>query len=252
MNAHERGSSITRVLQIIEAVASAERPPAPQDLVQQLGIPKPSLHRLLQLLEQEQFIQTDVNHTLVPGIRSMRLSVHLWHNKYYKADREAVLADLSRKIGETCGITVPNGHFMSYTDRVQTNWPLQIYLPTGTQVPLHCTAGGKLYLSHLSAEKRKRLVAHLPLEQLTHNTHIRAEDFLAELKTVEAKAYGWDNQEFIAGMVGCAVPIYDKAGNFLAGLYTHAPVIRKNLDDLLHYLPDMQEAAEEISRIIDL
>ena len=41
-------SSITRVLQIIEAVSYAAKPITPLELSQQLDIPKPTIHRLLQ------------------------------------------------------------------------------------------------------------------------------------------------------------------------------------------------------------
>lgn len=245
----DRGSSITRVLEIIEAVAAASRPPTPQDLVRDLNIPKPSLHRLLQLLEGEQFIQQDIQGGIVPGIRALRLSVNIWQNKHYKLSREAVLSSLSAKIGETCGITVPNGSMMSYTDRIQTNWPLQVYLPSGTQVPLYCTSGGKLYLSTLPAAKRRQLLAHIPLTRLTKNT-LSASELEQDVKATEQRGYGVDNEEFIAGMAGFAVPIHDGSGQFVGGLYTHAPTIRKNLNDLLAFLPEMQQAAREIGALL--
>lgn len=244
-----RGSSITRVLEILETVAAASRPPVPQDLIQELGIPKPSLHRLLQLLENEQFIQTDLQGGIIPGNRALRLSINIWQNKRYKIEREAVLAGISAKIGETCGITIPHGNTMVYTDRVQSNWPLQVYLPPGTQVPLYCTGGGKLYLSTLPPAKRKRLVQTIRLTPMTQNTLVSVEDLLLELKTTEKRGYAIDNEEFVPGMVGCTVPVYDAVGNFLAGLYTHAPVIRKSLNDLLAFLPELQQAAAEIGSL---
>ena len=56
----EKGSSITRVMEIIEAVAKAERPLSPADLSYQLDIPKPSVHRLLNQLEADGYIQTSM------------------------------------------------------------------------------------------------------------------------------------------------------------------------------------------------
>ncbi|WP_274571934.1 IclR family transcriptional regulator [Neisseria leonii] len=249
-NNRERGSSILRVLEIIEAVAAAGRPLAPQDLIQDLDIPKPSLHRLLQLLENGQFIRQDIQGGIVPGSRALRLSVNIWQNRHYKAEREALLGALSAKIGETCGITVPHGNMMTYADRVQTNWPLQVYLPSGTQVPLYCTAGGKLYLSTLPAHKRRRLLAHLPLTRMTQNTLSALPDLEYDVRQTEQRGYGVDNEEFIAGMVGFAVPVYDGSGRFTGGLYTHAPTIRKRLPDLLAFLPDMQQAAQELGKLL--
>lgn len=246
-----RGSSITRVLEIMEAVAQAERPLSPYDLIQDLGIPKPSLHRLLQLLESEGFIQIDLQGRLVPGARAQRMSINIWQNKRFKADREAVLTGLSAKIGETCGISIPHGNVMVYSDRVQTNWPLQVYLPVGVQVPLHCTAGGKMYLSTLTSAGRRRQVENISLTRMTQNTITEADVLLADIKATEKRGYGIDNQEFIAGLVGFAVPINDKSGRFLGALLTHSPIIRKSLEELLEFLPDLQRAAKEIEALLE-
>ena len=54
----EKGSAISRAMAIIEAIAKAERPLSPADLSHQLGIPKPSVHRLLSQLEDEGYVQT--------------------------------------------------------------------------------------------------------------------------------------------------------------------------------------------------
>jgi len=61
---------------------------------------------------------------------------------------------LANTTGETCGIAIPDGTEMIYFDRVQSNWPLQIYLPVGSRTPLWCTSSGKLYLSSLPREQR--------------------------------------------------------------------------------------------------
>src|SRR3546814_13684370 len=59
---------------------------------------------------------------------------------------------------------------MIYWDRVETHWPLKFQLSIGSRVPLHCTAGGKLYLSSLPAERRAKLIAELGLEKRTATT----------------------------------------------------------------------------------
>ena len=56
----EKGSSITRTLEIIETLSNSQRPMSPADLSLQLDIPKPSIHRLLCKLETENFIQLNI------------------------------------------------------------------------------------------------------------------------------------------------------------------------------------------------
>ena len=244
-----KGSSITRVLEIMEAISQAERPLFPFDLAIQLDIPKPSIHRLLQQLESEGFVQTDIHGSILAGDRSHAMAMGLWHNRQYKMERLSILTRLTQQIGETCGISILDGTEMLYTDRVQTNWPLQIYLPHGSRVPIWCTASGKLWLSSLPTAKRQRIMKNLPLTQMTRNTLITVADLEAEVHVVGQCQLGTDNEEFIAGMVACSVPIFDPQQRLIACLYTHAPTIRKSLEDLKRFEPDLKKAASELSRL---
>ena len=56
-------------MQIIEAVCKAERPMSPADLACQLNIPKPSIHRLLNQLEGDGFVQTNMRGLIIPSAK---------------------------------------------------------------------------------------------------------------------------------------------------------------------------------------
>lgn len=245
-----KGSSITRVLEIIEAISVAERPLVPADLAQMLDIPKPSVHRLLQQLEADGFIETGLRGTLLPGNRMQKIAIGVLYSGRFKAERQAILANLAEKVGETCGIAIPDGTQMCYYDRAQTNWPLQIHLPVGTSTPLWCTASGKLYLSTLSRDKRRRICDKLALEKLTRNTLDDQASLNKAIDSIVNSGIGVDDQEFIEGMVAVAVPICSREGKLFACLFSHAPVMRKSLQDLLIYTPLLQQAAQEFEALI--
>ena len=65
----EKKSAISSAMSIIEAISSAERPPSPADLSDQLSIPKASIHRLINQLEADGYIQTSLRGLIVPGNR---------------------------------------------------------------------------------------------------------------------------------------------------------------------------------------
>ncbi|MEH6445733.1 MAG: IclR family transcriptional regulator [Oceanospirillaceae bacterium] len=245
-----KGSSITRVLEIVEAVANAERPISPGDLALTLNIPKPSIHRLLQQLEAEGFVQTNLRGALIPGPRMQKIATGVLYSNHYRAERQAILTKLAEQIGETCGISVPDGTQMKYYDRAQTNWPLQIHLPIGSTTPVWCTASGKLYLSTLSSERRHRLCRNLALHKLTRNTLDDQHSLNSALLQIGDTGIGTDDQEFIEGMVACAVPILNQRGQLYACLFCHAPVIRKSLQDLLVFTPLLQQAATELAALV--
>lgn len=246
----EKGSSITRVLEIIEAISHAERPMSPAELAFILDIPKPSIHRLLQQLEADNYVQINMRGLLLPGDRMHNIALGVLHSSRFKALRQAILKDLAKTIGETCGIAIPDGTEMIYYDRVETNWPLRIHLPVGSHTPVWCTASGKLYLSSLPKERRQRIVDKLPLDKVARNTFTEPKPLEKELLKIQENQLGTDNEEFVDGMVACSVPIKDKDGRLFACLFTHAPVIRKSLDELLDFESVLRQAAIELGYLL--
>ncbi|TDO96706.1 IclR family transcriptional regulator [Marinomonas balearica] len=247
----EKGSNIARVLEIIEAISKAEHPLSAADLSVLLNIPKPSVHRLLQQLESEGFLQTNMRGLLVPADRLHDIALGIIYSSRFKAQRQAILQHLAEKIGETCGLAIPSGTDMIYYDRAQTNWPLQIHLPVGIHTPICCTASGKLYLSSLSKERRQRILGSIPMKQYTRNTKTDPARLENELLYIQKTDIGTDDEEFIDGMVAISVPVKDSQGRLIACLFCHAPVIRKNLDELMHFIPELRAAAVEVGNLAE-
>ena len=247
----EKGSCISRVMDIIEAVSKAERPLSPADLALLLNIPKPSIHRLLNQLENDRVVQTNMRGLIVPGLRLHGVAWGVLHSQRFSAARRAILQQLTEQTGETCGIAIANGSEMIYYDRVQSDWPLQLNLPVGSHTPAWCTASGKLYLSSLPKQRRQKIISHLPLRQYARNTIVDVEQLEADLATTRQRKIGTDNEEFVDGMAGCAVPILDAEGRLCACLFIHAPLLRKSLDQLLSYRDILHTAAAELGTLID-
>ncbi|MDG1164929.1 MAG: IclR family transcriptional regulator C-terminal domain-containing protein, partial [Porticoccaceae bacterium] len=188
---------------------------------------------------------------IVPSPKMHSIAWAVLHSERFSSLRRAILQTLTEEIGETCGIAVPNGTEMVYYDRVQSDWPLQMHLQVGSHTPTWCTASGKLYLSSLIKERRLRIINQLPLMQYTRNTIVDADSLEMELQQIKTSRVGTDNEEFVDGMVACAVPVSDSSGKLCACLFTHAPVVRKSFDELMGYTPILQNAAKSLGQLID-
>ncbi|EJT86093.1 IclR family transcriptional regulator [Pseudomonas asiatica] len=246
-----KGSSISRVMEIIEAVALAKTALSPADLAFMLDIPKPSIHRLLQQIQADGFLQTNMRGLVVPTERLHHIAMGVIYASRYKALRQSILRRVSNELDETCGIAMPDGIDMVYYDRVQSDWPLQLHLPEGAHVPMWCTASGKLYLSTFPKSRRQQILNNLSLKRLSKNTITDVHQLEQELIKIRASDLGIDNEEFVEGMVACAVPIRDKSGRLMACLYAHAPTVRKSLEELLSFTPKLQQAAAELSSLVE-
>ena len=240
-----------RLLLILEEVAKAGGPVSPAALSSAIGLPKPTMHRLLVTAEEQGFVQRDVDGRSFGAGRRMRsLAANTLSSQRVRSERLAIMQKLALDVGETCNLAAPGRSNMVYLDRVETHWPLRIQLPIGTKVPLHCTASGKMYLSSLRSDKLKRTLEHLELEALTSRTLVDHKTLSAELAETRERGYASDNEEFMTGMIAIAVPIQDGLGRLLTTLSIHAPTQRHSVDSLLQELDDLHAAARELAALI--
>lgn len=240
-----------RLLLLLEEVARAGVPVAPSTLVEALDLPKPTIHRLLTKAEQEGFLQRDVDgRSYGPGQRLRRLSTNTLSSQRMRTERLLIMKGLSETVGETCNLAAPGRFAMVYLDRVETHWPLRIQFPVGTEVPFHCTASGKMYLSSLRSDKLDRLLGWLELEPLTSRTITDKAALKAELAQTRKRGYATDDVEFMADMVAIAVPIRDVTGRLLTTLSIHAPTQRHSAESLVEDLGPLRETAVKLETLV--
>ncbi len=239
-----------RLLLLLEELARQGVPITPTAANEVLCLPKPTIHRLFHTLEQEGFVQRDIDgRSYAPGQRLRKLAVNVVSSSRVRMVRQTILNALAEEVGETCNIAMPERHAMVYLDRVETKWPLRIQLPVGTEVPFHCTASGKMYLSSLAPNLFSKYLGVVTLAAQTPKTLVSAADLGREMKTIRARGYSTDAEEFMEGMVAVAVPILDEQGRLMATLSVHAPTQRISLHDLEAQVPRLHHAAAELGEL---
>lgn len=241
-----------RLLLVLEEVARAGVPVTPTDVNIQLGLPKPTIHRLFATLEDEGFLQHDIDgRAYSPGHRFRHMATGVLSSLRIRAARLAVLRKLSATVGETCNIALPDRDAMIYLERIETEWPLRIQLPIGTTVPFYCTASGKMYLSTLPKSHLARYATSETLKANTDNTITDPDTLIQAIDNVRKNGYSLDNEEFMDGMIAAAVPILDGNGRMVATLSFHAPTIRFSIEKALEFLPALRSAAADLASLLN-
>ncbi|MEO0501786.1 MAG: IclR family transcriptional regulator [Pseudomonadota bacterium] len=240
-----------RLLVLMEEVARAGVPVLPSELGKLLGLPKPTVHRLLQTAEAEGYLQRSLDgRSYGPGWRMRKLATNTLSSQRVRTERLRVMRDLADAVGETCNLAAPGRDGMVYLDRVETHWPLRIQLPIGTQVPFHCTASGKMYLSMLPAKTQDRMLASVQIDKRTANTETDPARLKQMLRETAQRGYATDDEEFMDGMAALAIPICDDQGRLLTTLSIHAPKQRHDLASLTAGLPKLREAARRLEELL--
>ena len=239
-----------RLLLLLEELARVGTPITPTAANEVLGLPKPTIHRLFHTLEEEGFLQRDIDgRSYAPGARLRRFAGSVLSTSRIRMARQTVLSALAEDVGETCNIAMPERHVMVYLDRVETKWPLRIQLPVGTEVPFHCTASGKMYLSSLKPRLFEKYLKIVTLDAHTSQTLTDPAALTAEIEAIRARGYSTDNEEFMESMVAVAVPLLDNQNRLMSTLSIHAPTQRVSLDDLKKHLPRLMEAADDLAEL---
>ncbi|MFM9927249.1 IclR family transcriptional regulator [Variovorax sp. H27-G14] len=240
-----------RLFGLLEVMAAKDQRYSLQGLVEETGLPKPTLHRMLQQLEGSGLLQRegDGRHYGI-GTRLRRLAENLLLNDSLHGARHTVLRQLVEEIGESCNLTALSGSEVVYLDRVETAAPLRFYLHSGSRVPVHCSASGKIFLSQMSTAQRRRLLSNAPLEACTPQTLTDPDALEKEVQRVRKNGYAIDHEEFLPGLLCIAtlVPSGDGAPSNLC-IAVQAPVMRLDTAKAKALLPALQRAAQSLSRI---
>lgn len=242
--------TILRGLIVLETVVKAMRPISATDIIEQLDLPKPTVNRILKQLEEAGLLQREpINRRYLPGSRTRDLVFDVMSNKALGGPRHAILKELSEEIGETCNCTMLDRDHTIYFDRVEANWPYRIHLPIGSQLPLHCTASGKLFLAFMDQRRQDGLLTPSVFKRYTNRTITDPELLRTELKSIEQTGVGIDDEEFMIGMVAIAVPVFNVANEVCFTIAVHAPKVRKSLEALRQYLPALKHAATAMADV---
>lgn len=240
-----------RLFSLLEVIAGTDRVFTLQSLVDETGLPKPTLHRMLQQLESAGILQreSDGRH-YGTGLRLRRLAEDLLLNNTVHGARHAILRKLVEEVGESCNITALSGSEVLYLDRVETSAPLRFYLHPGSRVPAHCSASGKLFLAQMPARQRQRLLEQVPLDQYTSKTITNLEALEREIDNVKRDGYALDNEEFLPGLICVAVLVPASEGRRSnTGIAIQAPAMRLSLTRIPEVLPALQRAAQALADI---
>jgi len=247
----EKDGPLDRAFSIVGHVAGQTKAASVAEIAKSLSLPLPTTHRLVGNLEERGLLQRALGtKRYVVGNQLVTLSAKVIGAAFRTARRHAVLRAVAGEIGEQCEIGVVRDNVVAYVDSVRVSEPQGLQFNPGEAAPLHCTSTGKIYMSRLPERARAKLCRAIPLTKFTDTTIV---DFHALMKVLEdTRQRGWakTNEEYVKGVVGCAVPILSPDRELIACLGVSVPVARVSFAELDTFIPPLQKAAALLSETI--
>jgi IclR family acetate operon transcriptional repressor len=240
-----------RSFAILDHVAASRGPVDVLDIIASLKLPKATAYRLVDWFVTHGYLSREPGRKrLIVGPKLTKLAFGALSSSMRNDMPHVVLQRLVHTLNETCNIgTLLNGEVV-YLDRVEAeHWPLRLHYTSGSRVPLHCSAIGKLFLALAAAPRRRRLLQSLELRRFTDNTVTDSARLDAELRQIRREQVSFDREEYLVGVICMAVPVIGKNGELLAALAIQAPEARMNVQTAYRHMPTLRRAAAELAEI---
>ena len=214
------GSSVTRALRILEAVAAAGDGITPKAIARRLGSPLPTVYRSIGLLvEQGYLVRLHDIRGYGLGYRVAQLGYSLTEQVRPPAAVRALLHEVHLDAGAACYLAARRDAdvVITHLDDCPEH-PAPPAMRIGEPTAPHATAAGKVVLAGMRAPRLAELIARLGLPKLAPHTVADRRALDRELRRIRAEGAAVEVEEYAAGVAGIAVPVAGADGEVVAGL----------------------------------
>jgi len=243
-------SSLRRALSIVMFLAQDRGHPLGvtlTELATGLGLSKSTVLRLVAPLRELRLVDQDPEsgryglgpqNALLGQIYLERLDV--------RRIASPLLHQLAQDARETVHLVAFDPPEIVYIDKVESPQPVRMHSRIGGRQPAYCTATGKVFLAHATAEVTDRVIA-AGMPARTPNTIISPELLSAELALIRQRGHAIDDVENEEDIRCVAAPVFDHSGAVVTAVSISGPASRVTHDRLAELGSLITETARAIT-----
>ncbi|GAA1627515.1 IclR family transcriptional regulator [Kribbella alba] len=240
--------SADRTVDILELLAGSPQRLTLSELQRALGVPKSSLHGLLQTLVARGWVETDErNLTYAVGLRALRIGAAYLERDPVIEAAGPLLTQLRNELNETVHLARLDGSDMVYLASRESAHHLRSSSRIGRRLPAHATALGKVLLAVRSEEEVEALLPDR-LEALTPDTVTDRSKLKAELAEARAAGFSYEQGQNTPGL-GCFAVAVAGRQPAVDSLSCSVPLIRLDEEHRRQIVAALVQAADEIGHL---
>lgn len=232
--------SVRRALEIL-SLLTEERPMVPlRDIVEATGLPKTTVVRLVQTLEQNGLLwATEAGYMAGPGLwRWAHLAKSSWE---LPPETRKVIRELAERRGETVNLMIRRDIHRVCVAQQESSQPLRHVVHVGDELPLWAGASSKVLLHNASESVLRRVALDSPHGE-KHQAQLR--EWAAE---ATAHGHAMSHGEREVGLTAVAVPILGRSGAVVAALSLSGPSVRIPQSVAEDFAEDLRKVAAQIT-----
>ncbi len=206
--------ALTNGFRILEAVTANGTGLTFSEIVDETGVPKATVHRLLrELIELSALAYDESTRRYRGGLLLAGFGAAVMQNYDVRSVVRPHLEALHKATDSVVTLGIRNGDQGVYIDKIEpADFVIRLHSEIGKSFPLHCTAMGKVLLAHSDAATIGR-VTRRKLRAYTAKTITDGKALRGALEDVRSRGYAIDREEITRGLLCVAAPIYSLNGN---------------------------------------
>ncbi|MBI0537944.1 IclR family transcriptional regulator [Roseomonas sp. KE2513] len=206
------------VLSVLETVAWAGEPIGVTQIAQSLNATKSAIFRHLQTLVDRVYViqDADTNRYRL-GPRAFLLGYLAPRSWDLAQTLDGPMRELRDAVGSAVVLSTPTPQGALVVSTHPGTHPIEIGVRPGSELPLHASAQGKVFLAFGSKAASDRVLRG-PLAPLTDRTITDPDSLAAELARIREQGYATAPEETLLGCNALAVPIHDHEDRLVASI----------------------------------
>lgn len=238
--------SAGRAVDVLELLAASPYRLTLSELQRALGVPKSSLHGLLQTLVARGWLQTNARGTSYGiGLRALRVGAAYLDRDATVRAAGPLLARVLRQVDETVHLARLDGPDIVYLSSRESSHHLRSTSRIGQRLPAHATALGKALLADRTPAEVDRLLPET-LRALTADTIVDPAALRTELAAIRVRGWSMERGQAVVGLccIAVAVPSSTPAVDAIS---CSVPQARFSDDHVRQIVESLVRAAEELA-----
>jgi len=243
-----RSQVMDRTFQLLDILGSDGGDLGITELAERLGLHKSTTHRLMMVLENNQYVEKDaVSGKYRLGRRIMQLGLSALSKLDIYEVAKPHLRALVAETGETAHVGIMRDCEVVSLVNVESTQTIRTPSTTGTRHPVHCSSLGKAILAFCTPEAIDQFLNGRDLAKYTRNTITSPAHFRRELESIRQCGYAIDDEEREEGLRCIGAPVRDSSGEVIGAVSIAGPVFRITRDRNTALAESVVRVAHQIS-----
>lgn len=217
------------------------------EIIELSGIPKTSVYRMLQSLEEMGLLDKDEQGKYSLGILFLRFGHLVSERIDIRQVALSTMEKLHKEFGEAINLVIRDGDEAIYIEKLESISPVRLYTTIGRRSPLYAGACPRSILSFLSAVEREEYLKKVDLKAYAKGTIVDINKLRATISEARNVGYTISYSELEDFTAAIAVPIFNHTGEAIAGLSIAGIEGHYQGAKLERYIESAKEASLEIS-----